>query len=175
MLDFLVPETVAPMPIKDFLRRHIGFSLTIWRKIKHSGTLFVNGHSISINHIVSSGDIITVNWQEACTIMPTDLPLSISYEDDYMLIIDKPAGMLVHPTTSEHTTTMANAVIHYFATKKLPYNFHPVHRLDRNTSGLVLIAKQPHIQHLLSRNNIKNISPIPSTGIRDNNTYRRRH
>ena len=103
------------------------------------------------------GDIITVNWQQACTIIPTELPLTICYEDDYMLIIDKPAGMLVHPTTSEHLTTLANAVMHYFSGKKLPYNFHPVHRLDRNTSGLVLIAKQPHIQHLLSRNDIKHI------------------
>jgi len=157
MLDFLVPETVTPMPIKDFLRRHIGFSLTIWRKIKHSGALSVNSQTIPINHIVHPGDRITVNWSQPCTIVPTKLPLTICYEDEHMLIIDKPAGMLVHPTTSEHLSTLANAVIHYFLTKQLPYNFHPVHRLDRNTSGLVLIAKQPHIQHLLSHNNIKQI------------------
>lgn len=158
MLDFLVPDTAPSMPIKDFLRRYIGFSLTIWRKIKQSGTLSVNNHPIPINHIVHPGDMITVNWQQDCTIVPTKLPLTICYEDDYMLIIDKPAGMLVHPTTSEHLATLANAVIHYFSTKQLPYNFHPVHRLDRNTSGLVLIAKQPHIQHLLSRNDIKHIN-----------------
>jgi len=158
MQDFLVPETVTPMPIKDFLRRHIGFSLTIWRKIKHAGTLSVNNHIISINHIVYPGDIITVNWQEVCTIVPTNLPLNICYEDDYILIIDKPAGMLVHPTTSENLVTLANAVMHYYRAMKFSYNFHPVHRLDRNTSGLVLIAKQPHIQHLLSNNNIKNIN-----------------
>jgi len=157
MLDYLVPETVNPMPIKDFLRRHIGFSLTIWRKIKHSGSVSVNNHNTPFNHIVYPGDIITVHWNPACTIVPTKLPLTICYEDDYMLIIDKPAGMLVHPTTSEHLTTLANAVIHYFHSMQLPYNFHPVHRLDRNTSGLVLIAKQPHIQHLLSRDNIKHI------------------
>jgi len=158
MLDFLVPDGISPMPIKDFLRRHIGFSLTIWRKIKNSGTISVNNHHISINHIVCPGDIITVNWQQACTIIPTKLPLSIYYEDEYMLIIDKPVGMLVHPTTSEHCTTLANAVIHYFRAKQLPYNFHPVHRLDRNTSGLVLIAKQPHIQHLLSLHDIKHLN-----------------
>jgi len=158
MLDFLVPATVTSMPIKDFLRRHIGFSLTIWRKIKHSGTLAVNSHGVPMNHIVYPGDIITVNWQEPCTLVPTKLPLTICYEDDFMLIVDKPAGMLVHPTTSEQVSTLANAVIYYFHAMKLPYNFHPVHRLDRNTSGLVLIAKQPHIQHLLSRNSIKNIN-----------------
>jgi len=145
------------MPIKDFLRRHIGFSLTLWRKIKYSGTISVNNHNIPINRIVYPGDIITVNWSQACTIVPTKLPLTICYEDDYILIIDKPAGMLVHPTVSENLTTLANAIIYYFHSTGLPYNFHPVHRLDRNTSGLVLIAKQPHIQHLLSRNDIKHI------------------
>ena len=109
-------------------------------------------------HIVYPGDIITVHWQQNCTIVPTKLPLTICYEDDYILIIDKPAGMLVHPTTSEHLTTLANAVMYHFRAKELPYSFHPVHRLDRNTSGLVLIAKVPHIQHLLSRNEAKNIN-----------------
>jgi len=157
MMDFLVPESLNPIPIRDFLRRHIGFSLTIWRKIKSSGTLLVNNQNVAINHIVHPGDLITVHWQQECTILPTPLPLQICYEDDYLLVVDKPAGMLVHPTTSEHVTTLANGIMHYFNTKGSPYHFHPVHRLDRNTSGLVLIAKLPHIQHLLSRNDIKQI------------------
>lgn len=157
-MDFLVPDSLNPLPIKDFLRRHIGFSLTIWRKIKLSGTLLVNNEVIPINHIVHPGDRITVTWQQECAIVPTQLPLTICYEDDYLLIVDKPAGMLVHPTTTEHTMTLANAIMYYFTSKQLSYNFHPVHRLDKNTSGLVLIAKLPHIQHLLSRNDIKNIN-----------------
>lgn len=156
-MDFLVPESISPLPIRDFLRRHIGFSLTIWRKIKLSGALLVNGQKIPINHIVYPGDLITVNWRQECTILPTKLPLTICYEDEYLLVVDKPAGMLVHPTTSEHVATLANGIMHYFNSKQLPNNFHPVHRLDRNTSGLVLIAKLPHIQHLLSRDAIKHI------------------
>ncbi len=157
-MDFLVPASTPPISIKDFLRHHIGISLTNWRKLKQTGTLLVNHQSISINHIVCPGDTITVNWLQDCTIVPSALPLTIRYEDPYLLIIDKPAGMLVHPTTSEHLATLANAVMYYYQTKQLPYGFHPVHRLDRNTSGLVLIAKLPHIQHLLSRNEIKNIN-----------------
>lgn len=156
-MDLLVPDSIGPIPIKDYLRRHIGFSLTIWRKIKHSGTLLVNKQKIPLDHILYPGDTITVNWQQECTITPTDLPLTICYEDEYLLILNKPAGMLVHPTTSEHLSTLGNAVMYYFQKNQLPYSFHPVHRLDRNTSGLVLIAKLPHIQHLLSRNDIKNI------------------
>ena len=157
-MDFVVPDSINPLPIKDFLRRHIGFSLTIWRKIKQSGAIAVNSQNISFMHIVYPGDLITIYWQQNCTIVPTNLPLTICYEDEYILIIDKPAGMLVHPTTSENLATLANAVMHYFHVKELTYGFHPVHRLDRNTSGLVLIAKVPHIQHLLSRNEVKNIN-----------------
>ncbi len=155
MSDYLVPEGVNPMSVQDFLRRHIGLSLTIWRKIKHSGTLLVNRKAVSIHQIISPGDMITAHYSQECSIVPTDLPLNICYEDEHLIIIDKPANMLVHPTTSEHVTTLANALMHYYQTKQLPYNFHPIHRLDRNTSGLVLIAKHPHIQYLLSRNNIK--------------------
>jgi len=156
-MDFLVPDSIDPLPIKDFLRRHLGFSLTVWRKIKHAGTLRVNNQPILITHIVHPGDTVSILYEQTCTILPTQLPLTICYEDEYLMIVDKPAGMLVHPTTSEHAFTLANAVMHHFHIQNLPYNFHPVHRLDRNTSGLVLIAKLPHIQHLLSLNSIKHI------------------
>lgn len=177
MLDLLVPKTITPMPIKDFLRRHIGLSLTIWRKIKQSGTILANGQPIPITHIISPGDSLTVTWLQKCDIAATQLPLTICYEDDSLLIIDKPAGMLVHPTTSERFTTVANAVMHYFQKQNQPYKFHPVHRLDRNTSGLMLIAKLPHVQHLLCLHDIKQIKRhykalatgtiTPTTGIID--------
>jgi 23S rRNA pseudouridine1911/1915/1917 synthase len=158
MLDLIVPKTAHPMPIKDFLRCHIGLSLTIWRKIKHSGSLLVNGLNVPITHIILPNDVITVNWLQPCDIVPTNIPLDLIYEDEALLIINKPAGMLVHPTTSERLTTVGNAVMHYFSTKNISSAFHPVHRLDRNTSGLVLIAKFPHIQHLLSIDGVKNIN-----------------
>lgn len=158
MLDLIVPKTVQSMPIKDFLHFHTGLSLTIWRKIKYSGSLLVNGIKVPITHIISPGDVITVSWLQPCDIVPTNIPLDIVYEDDTLLIINKPAGMLVHPTTSERLTTVGNAIMHYFRTQNASYAFHPVHRLDRNTSGLVLIAKFPHIQHLLSIDGVKNIN-----------------
>lgn len=158
MLDLIVPKNLHPMPIKEFLRSHIGLSLTIWRKIKNSGSIVVNGKDVSITHIICPDDVITINWLQSCDIVPTNIPLHIVYEDDMLLIIDKPAGMLVHPTTTEHLTTVGNAVMHYFHSQGQFHTFHPVHRLDRNTSGLVLIAKFPHIQHLLSVSGIKNIN-----------------
>lgn len=158
MLDLVVPETVNPMSIKDFLRSHVGLSLTVWRKIKYSGTILVNGREIPINNFIAPGDAITISWLQPCDIIPTNIPLDIVYEDDTLLIIDKPPGMLVHPTTSERLETIGNAIMYYFQQKNLPFKFHPVHRLDRNTSGLLVIAKFPHIQHLLSANGVKNIN-----------------
>lgn len=76
---------------------------------------------------------------------------TIAYEDDYLLIIDKPAGMLVHPTVNEWGTTLYDYVTEYYQRKGITANIHPFSRLDRHTSGLVIFAKEPIIQHWLSQ------------------------
>lgn len=76
---------------------------------------------------------------------------TIAFEDDYLLIIDKPAGMLVHPTVNEWGCTLYDYVTEYYQRKGITANIHPVSRLDRHTSGLVIFAKEPIIQHWLSQ------------------------
>ncbi len=76
---------------------------------------------------------------------------NIAYEDDYLLIIDKPAGMLVHPTVNEAGCTLYDYVTEYYTRKNITANIHPVSRLDRHTSGLVIFAKEPIVQHWLSQ------------------------
>lgn len=76
---------------------------------------------------------------------------AIFYEDDYLLIINKPAGMLVHPTVKEDGSTLYNYVARYYAERQFKNTIHPVSRLDRNTSGLVIFAKEPQVQFLLSK------------------------
>lgn len=76
---------------------------------------------------------------------------TIAYEDDYLLIIDKPAGMLVHPTVNEWGCTLYDYITEYYTRKNITANIHPVSRLDRHTSGLVIFAKEPIIQHWLSQ------------------------
>lgn len=75
----------------------------------------------------------------------------IAFEDDYLLIIDKPAGMLVHPTVSESGSTLYDYVQEYYDYRHITAGIHPVSRLDRNTSGLVLFAKEPVVQFWLSQ------------------------
>ncbi len=84
--------------------------------------------------------------------LPTALtPGMTAYEDDYLLIIDKPAGMLVHPTVSERGGTLYDLVAAYYRQQGIEAGIHPVSRLDRNTSGLVIFAKEPIVQHWLSQ------------------------
>ena len=82
-------------------------------------------------------------------------PSMLAYEDDFLLIIDKPAGMLVHPTVSERGTTLYDYVKAYYEANDITAGIHPVSRLDRNTSGLVIFAKEPVVQHWLSQQQVE--------------------
>ena len=79
---------------------------------------------------------------------------TVYYEDEYLLVINKPAGMLVHPTVKEDGSTLYNYVKNYYEANGIESGLHPISRLDRNTSGLVIFAKQPRIQFLLSQQEV---------------------
>lgn len=101
---------------------------------------------------VSNNALQTEAWQP---LLPQVLtPAMIAYEDDFMLIIDKPAGMLVHPTVSQWNGTLYDLVKVYYAERGITADIHPVSRLDRNTSGLVIFAKEPIIQFWLSQQEV---------------------
>ena len=96
-----------------------------------------------------SQEITASPWQP---ILPQVLtPSMIAFEDDFLLIIDKPAGMLVHPTVSQWEGTLYDLVKDYYTYKGITADIHPVSRLDKNTSGLVIFAKEPIIQFWLSQ------------------------
>lgn len=81
-------------------------------------------------------------------------PDMIAYEDDFLLVLDKPAGMLVHPTVSERGGTLYDYVKDYYERRIITADIHPVSRLDRNTSGLVIFAKEPIVQFWLSQQEV---------------------
>jgi 23S rRNA pseudouridine1911/1915/1917 synthase len=87
---------------------------------------------------------------------PTQMltPSMIAYEDDFLLVLDKPARMLVHPTVSEAGGTLYDSVSAYYRARGLSVGIHPVSRLDRNTSGLVIFAKEPIVQFWLSKQEV---------------------
>ena len=142
------------IPVKAYLMRICGISSGLWKRIKHSGTFAVNGIPAIVAYTaVRTGDVISYELPIHSSVVPEHHPLSIVYEDDDLLIIDKPAGQLVHPTTKESSGTVANAVLGLYQSRNKRLDFHPCHRLDRNTTGLLLIAKRPEIQYQIAKQN----------------------
>lgn len=161
MPTFIVPKDIEKQSAKNYLRKYEGISLTLWRKIKQNNSLRIN--DILVNPgtaMIKPMDCIRYEIEYTSQIVPIKMPLNICYEDEYLLVIDKPSGQLVHPTTKEHYTTLANGILFYYQKQGLPLSFHPVHRLDKDTSGLVLIAKMPHVQHLFSFSKEKTLKRI---------------
>ena len=151
MTTIHVPNETPPIPAKHFLVASQCLSQTLWKRIKHSGTFRINDNLVNAARaVVKGGDTITYSIVRESAIEPEKLPLSICYEDDFLLIVDKPAGQLVHPTTKEAHGTLGNAVLAHYRARGEHHSFHPVHRLDRATSGLVLIAKVPQVQYKLT-------------------------
>ena len=102
MLKYIVKNNVKEQSAKDYLKRHENISSSLWKKIKKQDEFFLNGQKIRPTRaIVKPGDIIEYRIVEQSNVLPVNLPLTICYEDDYLLIADKPAGILTHPLTFE--------------------------------------------------------------------------
>lgn len=139
-------------PARAYLMRECGISSGLWKRIKHSGTFAVNGMPvIAARTVLRAGDMVSYELPVISSVIPEQLPLTVVYEDADLLVIDKSAGQLVHPTTKEAHGTVANAVLGLYAARRAPLGFHPCHRLDRNTTGLLLIAKHPEVQYQIAR------------------------
>ena len=136
--------------LSSFLREELGMSTGLINKMKWQDKLFVNGIPQHADFAVKCGDVITVPLEEETPDYPAeDGDLTVIYEDDHILAVDKPAGMLIHPSRSQFTGTLANRVLGYFQRTCQQSAFHPVTRLDRDTFGIVLLAKNAHIHRLL--------------------------
>jgi 23S rRNA pseudouridine1911/1915/1917 synthase len=133
------------------LREEMGLSAGLMNRLKWQDKLYVNGLSRHTDYMVQPGDVITVPLDEEQPQYPAEFThISILYEDDHLLAVDKPAGMLIHPSRSCLTGTLANRVIGYYQTTGQSCAFHPVTRLDRDTFGIVLLAKNAYVHARLN-------------------------
>lgn len=136
--------------LSSFLKEEMGMSTGLINRMKWQDKLFVNGIPRHADFAVQVGDVITVPLEESEPQYPAeDGQLDILYEDDHILAVEKPVGMLIHPSRSQFTGTLANRVLGYFQKTGQQSAFHPVTRLDRDTFGIVLLAKNAHIHRLL--------------------------
>ncbi len=137
--------------LSSFLREEMGMSAGLMNRLKWQDKLFVNGIPRHTDHPVQPGDRITVPLDEPEPEYPAqDGPLCVVYEDEDLLAVDKPAGMLIHPSRKRLTGTLANLVLGYYQRTGQQCAFHPVTRLDRDTYGIVLLAKNAHIHRIFN-------------------------
>ena len=138
--------------LSSFLREEMAMSAGLMNRLKWQDKILVNGTAQHTDYPVKPGDRITVVLEEPKPEYPAeDGPLTILYEDAYLLAVDKPAGMLIHPSRSRLTGTLANLVLGYYRRTGQDSAFHPLPRLDRDTFGVVLLAKNSHVHTLLQQ------------------------
>lgn len=136
--------------LSSFLREELKMSAGLMNRLKWKQRLFVNGNPVHTDYAVEIGDVITVALDEPVPDYPAQQgELAIVYEDEHLLAVDKPAGMLIHPSRSRNTGTLANYVLGYYEKTGQCSAFHPLTRLDRDTFGIVLLTKNSHIHSLL--------------------------
>ena len=138
--------------LSTFLKQELGLSTGLMNRLKWSEKLYVNGIPRHADFQIQIGDVITADLDEPEPEYPAeDGAFTIIYEDDHILVVDKPAGMLIHPSRSRLTGTLANRVLGYYRRTGQKCAFHPITRLDRDTFGIVLLAKNAHIHGILNQ------------------------
>lgn len=147
-IDYIIDEDSADLRVEQFLRRkrYSGQNLSEIKRMPKS--ILVNGVHYYMRQELSTGDHLQVRiceTQNSEKIPPTKLPLDIIYEDEDLLVLNKPAGMPIHPSLNNYTNSIANALAYYFQSQGKPFIFRCCNRLDRDTSGLTIVSK-----HLVS-------------------------
>lgn len=138
--------------VKDVLTKEFKFSKRLITKLKKENRIFVNNNPCFVNYVLKINDIVQIdfNFVEECdNIIPTKIELNIVYEDDYLLILNKPAKMETHPTCLNYENTLSNGIKYYYDSINLKRKIRPVSRLDKDTSGLIVFAKDQYIQEEL--------------------------
>ena len=148
--------------LSTFLKNEMGMSTGLVNKLKWQNKILVNGVSQHNDYGVCVGDVITALLDEDTPAYPAEEgELTVLYEDEHILAVDKPAGMLIHPSRATMTGTLANRVLGYYQKTGQSCAFHPITRLDRDTFGIVLLAKNAHVHALL--NELHNAGQLQKT------------
>ena len=147
-LEYLVARDQDGLRLEQLLKKK-GYSRKCLALLKRTGDgVLVNGARRYLNQRVRAGETVTVHIDERESseqVEPVRLPLDIVYEDEDILVVNKPAGMPIHPSMNNHDNSLANALAWYYKNQGLPFVFRCTNRLDRDTSGLTVVAK-----HILS-------------------------
>jgi 23S rRNA pseudouridine1911/1915/1917 synthase len=152
-LTYTIQPTDEGMLLKTVLQNRMGLSRKLLSSVKQTEKgITLNGERVYSTVRVQAGDLVEIRMEEeeSDDILPEEMPLQILFEDEQLLVVNKPAGQIVHPTHGHYTGTLANAVVFHWQQQGLKVRFRPVHRLDQDTSGALCIAKNPFIHQNIS-------------------------
>ena len=152
-VSLTVPPERAGQKVDTLLRKALGLSGTVIRRIKWlDDGILLDGERVFTSQRVEPGQVLTVRLSDPerrSGVVPAPGPLDIVYEDGDMLVLNKAPGVLVHPGAGHFDDTIGNFLLDYYDRTGVEADFHPVHRLDKGTSGLMVAAKHPHAQEVL--------------------------
>ena len=153
IIDLIVDSDVHTQSMNHIIKQH-HVSQRMRRRLRNEGIITVNNEPATWNTLVHGGDhlVMKLTPEQEFSLSPMDL--DIVYEDEHILVINKAAGVLMHPTSTVRDHTLANGVLYYYQETHQHYDFHPVHRLDKDTSGIVIIAKTSVVQHAFDKKHI---------------------
>lgn len=154
ILSWNIEPAYEAMSIEQFLRIR-GCSHHVLTHLKRTECgILLNGTWAYTNQKLASGDELQIRVTEeesSPNILPVAMPLDIIYEDEDLMVINKPSDTPIHPSVNNHENTLANGVMYYFASRNIPFVYRCINRLDRDTSGLLIIAKNMFSGAILSR------------------------
>lgn len=153
VFTYRIPEEFENDTLLSFLKAECYSSPIITHLKRTEKGLLLNGNWARVRDILHKNDILTVTLLETTSsdsIVPVSLPLDIVYEDEDLMVINKPANMPIHPSQNNYDNTLANAVAYYYAQKEVPFVYRCINRLDRDTTGLLILAKHMYSASLLS-------------------------
>ena len=150
IIDLIVDSDVHTQSMNHIIKQqHI--SQRMRRRLRNEGIITVNNEPATWNTLVHGGDYLVMKLTPEQEFSLSPMDLDIVYEDEHILVINKAAGVLMHPTSIVRDHTLANGVLYYYQETHQHYDFHPVHRLDKDTSGIVIIAKTSVVQHAFDK------------------------
>ena len=144
-MDYRIEKWAAGKTVLEIAKKEIRLSSALLRHLKFlENGILVNGAHVTVRYVLQEGDTLSLAVEDTCApddLLPVDLSLPIAFEDDDTVVPDKPPHMPTHPSHGHHEDTVANALAFRYANEPIPFVFRPINRLDRNTSGLLLITR----------------------------------
>lgn len=154
-LEWTVPPEQAGTRVDTLLRNSMGLSGTVIRRIKWlEDGILADGRRVNTRYVPAAGQVLSVRLSDPerrSGLVPRPGPIEVVYEDADLIVLNKAPGISVHPGPGHYEDTIGNFLLYYYDSRGEKGDFHPIHRLDRGTSGLMVVAKHPYAQECLKQ------------------------